>query len=523
MSTVMMRCTGALAVSNAPCVSPASKRRSVATRASGGLSFPPLATRGARVARRHACVSRTRVDGRGRHATRRDALTDGTRGVSSTTPSPDPNDGDENDVVFGLPRKAVAEPFGILLGSQFVLFVGVGALLPALPLYAQSIGLSGSANGVVLSAPALAMLLLNLPAGKLVDSWGRKQMMMAGMFVIALSDFATGQCRTVAALVPARLSLGAGRSAAEGGDRAYLADLTERCPEARGTITGTQQAVQALGLVIGPLVGGRVAEAYGPSSVFYLISAAALACTAGYSLLPEINGAAEKEEEILRMSMDMSEEEEEAFNAELALAKKESDWSTLLADDTQRVLVVAASANALGFVAKLTCIPWFASEALGASPAQVGELFSLTALLGMASAPLGGVIADKIGLKTVIVVSLLACAVGLGLARDAEDVRGLQACIGLWGMGTAAAGPAVNALAIESAPKGGEGEALTLPKTAGDLVFLAGPIVIGLTDDALGSAGSSLFLVSGSAAVAAAGAALFLKPPKAKQTRAGVE
>ena len=46
---------------------------------------------------------------------------------------------------------------------------------------------------------------------------------------------ATGQCRTVAALVPARLILGAGRSAAEGGDRAYLADLTERCPEARGT------------------------------------------------------------------------------------------------------------------------------------------------------------------------------------------------------------------------------------------------------------------------------------------------
>ena len=348
-------------------------------------------------------------------------------------------------------------------------------------------------------------------------------MMMAGMFVIALSDFVTGQYRIVAALVPARLSLGAGRSAAEGGDRAYLADLTERCPEARGTITGTQQAVQALGLVIGPLIGGRVAEEYGPSSVFYLISLAALACTAGYSLLPEINAAAEKEEEIALMSMDMSEEEEEAFQAELAAARKQSDWGTLLRNDTQRVLVVAASANALGFVAKLTCIPWFASEALGATPAQVGELFSLTALLGMASAPLGGVIADKIGLKTVIVLSLLACAVGLGLARDATDVRGLQACIGLWGMGTAAAGPAVNALAIESAPKGGEGEALTLPKTAGDLVFLAGPIVIGLTDDALGGAGSSLFLVAGSAAAAAGGAALFLKPPNAERTNAGTE
>jgi MFS family permease len=437
-------------------------------------------------------------------------LTDETRKASSSNPSPGSN-GDEEDTMFGLPRKAVAEPFAILLGSQFILFVGVGALLPALPLYAQSIGLSGSANGVVLSAPALAMLLLNLPAGKLVDSWGRKQMMMAGMFVIALADFATGQCRTIMALVPARLSLGAGRSAAEGGDRAYLADLTDRCPSARGTITGTQQAVQALGLVIGPLIGGKTAEAYGAPSVFYLISFAALACTAGYSLLPEINGAQEKEEQILAMSMDMSEEEEEEFQRTLEIQKKKADWGTLLKSNRQRVLVIAASANALGFVAKLTCIPWFASATLGASPAEVGELFSLTALLGMASAPLGGVLADKIGLKAVIVVSLAFCAAGLGFAKNAEDVHALQICIGVWGMGTAAAGPAVNALAIESAPKGGEGEALTLPKTAGDFVFLVGPIILGLSDDFLGSPGSSLGLVSGAAAVAAVGAAVFLK------------
>ena len=437
------------------------------------------------------------------------ALTDES---SSRAMKPPPNDDDPTDLVFGLPRKTVAEPFGILLGSQFILFVGVGALLPALPLYAQSIGLSGSANGVVLSAPALAMLVLNLPAGKLVDSWGRKQMMMAGMFVIALSDFATGQCRTVLALVPARLSLGAGRSAAEGGDRAYLADLTERAPSARGTITGTQQAVQALGLVIGPLIGGNLAEQYGAPAVFYLISFAALVCTGGYSLLPEINAAAEKKKQDALMSMDMSEAEELEFNEKLIAQKAKSDWGTLLKSNRQKVLVVAASANALGFVAKLTCIPWFASETLGATPAQVGELFSLTALLGMASAPLGGIIADKIGLKAVVVVSLVACAIGLGFAKDAEDVKGLQLCIGLWGMGTAAAGPAVNALAIESAPKGGEGEALTLPKTAGDLVFLVGPIIIGLTDDALGSAGSSLGLVAGTAAAAAIGALMFLDP-----------
>ena len=438
----------------------------------------------------------------------------------SSPPPGNDDDDDDAEMLFGLPREAVGEPLAILLASQFVLFIGVGALLPALPLYAQSIGLSGSANGIVLSAPALAMLALNLPAGKLVDSWGRKQMMMAGMFVIAVSDLATSQCRTALALIPARLSLGAGRAAAENGDRAYLADLTERFPSARGTITGTQQAVQALGLVIGPLIGGRAAEAYGAPSVFFLISGAALACTGGYSLLPEINAAAEKEEEWARMSVDMSAEEEEEFEREREAIKAASDWRELLKSNRQRVITAAAGANALGFVAKLTCIPWFATGVLDATPAQVGELFSITALLGMASAPVGGVIADKVGLKAVVVASLAMCALGLGFAQDAEDVRQLQLCIGLWGMGTAAAGPAVNALAQESAPKGGEGEALTLPKTAGDLVFLVGPVVLGLTDDTLGSPGSSLGLVAASAAASALGALVFLGPTEEDETRA---
>ena len=54
------------------------------------------------------------------------------------------------------------------LASQFICSWSV--LLPAPPLYAQSIGLSSSANGLVISAPALAMLALNLPFGQAADS-----------------------------------------------------------------------------------------------------------------------------------------------------------------------------------------------------------------------------------------------------------------------------------------------------------------------------------------------------------------
>ena len=202
------------------------------------------------------------------------------------------------------------------------------------------------------------------------------------------------------------MSLGAG--ALSGGEAtAHISRICRIVFRTRGTLSGTQQAVQALGLVIGPLIGGYAAGLYSPTSVFYLISGAALVCTGGYSLLPDINASAELEAEKLALSMDMSQEEEEEFAREQEAVKAASDWGALLKSNRQRVITFAAGVNAFGFVAKLTCIPWFATASLGASPQQVGELFSLTALLGMASAPLG-VIADKIGLKAVVVASLAA-------------------------------------------------------------------------------------------------------------------
>jgi len=43
-------------------------------------------------------------------------------------------------------------------------------------------------------------------------------------------------------------------------------------------------------------------------------------------------------------------------------------------------------------------------------------------------------------------------------------------------------------------------------------VFLVGPIILGATDDGLGSAGASLRLVAGTAALSALFALVFLKP-----------
>ena len=123
------------------------------------------------------------------------------------------DDLDAGSTILGVQRD-VAQPLALLLAAQFVLFVGVGAVIPVLPLYGKEIGLSQALNGVVISAPAVALLLGAQPAGRFADQ-ARKPAMLLGMAVIALSDFGTSVSVGLASLVVARLGLGLGR--AEGG------------------------------------------------------------------------------------------------------------------------------------------------------------------------------------------------------------------------------------------------------------------------------------------------------------------
>ena len=138
----------------------------------------------------------------------------------------------------------VLQPFSLLLLSQFILFLGVGAVIPTIPLYGQSIGLSAASNGIVISAPAVALLLISRIAGECSDE-ARKKAMMGGMLCIAISDVGTAYSNSLATLVLARLGLGLGRGYAEAGERGMLTDLANKTPQLRGRALALQQACVA--------------------------------------------------------------------------------------------------------------------------------------------------------------------------------------------------------------------------------------------------------------------------------------
>lgn len=414
------------------------------------------------------------------------------------------NNTDDSDVTF---------PLAVLLLSQFLLFVGVGAVIPAIPLYGQEIGLSQAANGVCISAPAVALLLLSKTSGNYSDTAGRKPAMLYGMACIAVADLGTAFARTLPQLILARLALGAGRGVAEAGERGMLADMALRMPEQRGRALALQQAVTALGIAVGAPLGGVVIEEYGPRAAFLCVTAAAVIALLLYTVLPETGMSA-----TIVANNKQKEDDDKSTSTATSAKMEQEEWTTLLADRRWRGLALGQCGTSFGFAAKIASIPILATATLPGGAAGTGFLLSAAGLSGLVGAPVGGFLTDRAGARWTATLSGWISATGLllipvvlnssstawapswlsldqlsSLTFDVPflqdtpvsgDAAAFAALVVLWSLGATAQGPALTAYAQELAPQGSEATALALPRAAGDGTYIVAPFLLGVVADA---------------------------------------
>jgi len=352
----------------------------------------------------------------------------------------------------------------LFLAAQFPLFVAVGALIPVLPLYGQEFGLSQSSVGLLVSSPSLAKLVLNLPFGRLADTVGRRTLMIGGILLCAVADVGTGLVATLPLLIIARLLLGAGLSASDAGAAAWVADATQDRPEERASFLGVQNAMIASAFVLGPAVGGMLAAQFGLRSIFFAVAGGAVLCAVGYAALPELRQASTAED-------------------------SNASFQDLIQSRDQQALAGVSVAFYTGTACKIALIPNVASEAFGAAPSEVGQLFSGLAALAILGTLAGGRLADAVGPKGVLTACGGICSAayfGAALAVQEHSKEAFLACLAVWALAAAVKSPALQAFAIASAPEDQRGAALSVPKTVGDLSYTVAPFLLGVLDDRLG-------------------------------------
>ncbi len=202
----------------------------------------------------------------------------------------------------GRPRRALA----IVVGLVFVDLVGFGIIIPILPFYVRSFGVSDVAIGLLAASYSVMQFLFAPLLGRLSDERGRRPVLMLSFAGSALAWVAFGLAGSVAEAVGLAVGLGVlfgARMAAGamGGNlsaaNAYVADITPA--ERRAGALGLIGASFSMGFIFGPAIGGffasapvvaaadAVLPAAVPATVFSLPSFAA----AGMSLL-SFGGAA---------------------------------------------------------------------------------------------------------------------------------------------------------------------------------------------------------------------------------------
>lgn len=173
----------------------------------------------------------------------------------------------------------------LLMINIFLIFTGVGLVIPIMPTYMNELHINGSMVGLLVAAFSLSQLICSPIAGRLSDTWGRKKMIVSGMIIFALSEWLFGIANAPALLFAARMLGGIGAAFIMPAVMAYTADITSN--EERGKGMGYINAAITTGFIIGPGIGGYIAE-FGIRVPFYAAGiAAAIAAVITLLVLPE--------------------------------------------------------------------------------------------------------------------------------------------------------------------------------------------------------------------------------------------
>ncbi|WP_051093989.1 MFS transporter [Streptomyces sp. MspMP-M5] len=131
----------------------------------------------------------------------------------------------------------------------------------------------------------LTLVALLVPMGRLSDAHGRKLMYLYGFVVFTVASAACGLAPALGALVGFRILQAVGAALMQANSVALV--TTSAPPDRMRTALGVQAAAQALGLALGPTVGGALVATWGWRWVFGVnVPIGLLALVAGQYLLP---------------------------------------------------------------------------------------------------------------------------------------------------------------------------------------------------------------------------------------------
>ena len=344
----------------------------------------------------------------------------------------------------------------------------------ALPTIAAEFGLSLAAAAWIPLAGALTISGMLLPMGKLADLTGRKRMQLAGIAMLCGGSILAWVAPSVPVLIASRMISSMGVAI-------VFTQMLSICaavfPEnERSRSLGGAMAASTTGMIVGPLVGGFVIDAFGWRAAYLVMAVLAVPCyVSSYVVLVESRIGLKKPPTRIRFDwvgsllaasgiclgiFALNEGSRIGWDAPVILGTAGMSlfslaafiWWELRCEDPlfdlghfrNRVFALAMVARGIGFVgvsAMFFLVPFLVQDVQGRSSSDIGLVFFAAAVGAALAATLLGGLFDRsrvrfavlglaLGVMSSIMFALFSGGTSLALIALAGAVSGLG--MGIW-------------------------------------------------------------------------------------------
>ncbi len=340
----------------------------------------------------------------------------------------------------------------MLLGG-LLFWACLASLLPILPAYIKDAGATDHEVGIVMGGFAVGLLLFRPKMGQLIDTRGRKAVMLLGIVVATIAPLLYALTTSTGFLLAIRIFHGLSIAAFTTSYSTLVADLSP--PENRGEVIGYMSLVNPIGMAIGPALGGYIQPIIG-NQLFFLVCAALGALSFVFSSM-------------VRLPRDIHLPEQAKTNASL------SAWK-IVSNNRFRIPTLTMLSVGLAFGVLSVYLPLFVEEMQ--FDMNVGLFYTMAAFGSFSMRLIAGKASDRIGRGLFITMGLMLYLVSMVMLAAAQDVPTILAAGFIEGCGGGTLLPIMIALITDRCHAHERGRIYSLCIGGFDLgIFMAGPLV----------------------------------------------
>jgi len=355
--------------------------------------------------------------------------------------------------------RAERRNISILFATLVIIMMGFGMIIPIMPFYVEHFGATGRDLGLLIAIYSMMQFIFAPIWGKQSDRFGRKPILLIGIFGNALSLLLFGLAPNLWMLFVARALSGILSSATLPTAMAYVGDSTS--DEERSGGMGLMGAAMGLGMVIGPGIGGWFAE-YSLSLPFFMAAGLSLfTLVLVWAVLPE------------SLALEVRQN-----HGRYSFARQMQEmWQALFGPIG--FLLVLAFVVSFGLTAFEGVFGLYALHKFEYGPKEVGTILTMIGLISaIAQGAFTGRLSKRFGETLLIRASLLGSAIGFVLMLLANSTLTIYLTVGFFVISNAMLRPTVSSLTSQRA-EGGQGTAMGLNNAFMSLGRIVGPIWAG--------------------------------------------